>query len=858
MKKKQGSPLLLVWSFLAALVAVVGIAVAVVQPAWAAQTHTVTIAADDEKGTVLYKKDDYALGKTQISALELLKKAGVNEPGKVQEVKLQAETGSVARSQKKSDDELVVVKKEAKQTELTIVYGDEQTELKLKLTCEANQTTEAEAGKEAESNAPPAVEQTTTNNSNLVAEQTPTTNAVGNEGSAAGDTVTAQGDGTTYNVTVTEAEGGSAVANPDSGEEGTEVTLTATPDDGYLFKEWQVIYGTPASISDDTLTLGTTDVVVKAVFEAKPTSDVTITFDANGGEGNTYAMKAVKGASTALLPNQFTAPTDQGFVAWNAKADGSGQTFDYKHTYKFTTDMTLYAQWDDLLAVTFDANATDATGSMGDLMVTKGVEAQLTKNAFVRVGYDFTGWNTAKGGTGTSYSDKEKVTLSKAVTLYAQWEEAADVTIKFDANADDTTGEMDSVTVAKHGSVTLAKNAFVRVGYDFTGWNTKADGSGKAISNGFKLTAVHANVTLYAQWTKAADVTVSFDANGGTGTMSSTKVAKHDKITLAANAFARSGYTFSGWNTKADGSGTSLRDQANVTVNADVTLYAQWTKGSGNTVTISFDANGGYGEMDSVTGKADAKVKLPTNTFENDGYYFVSWNTAADGSGTSVSDGATIKVPSSNITLYAQWKSASEIETQVPVVTNSAGGNYTSKTAEVTFTISQVIPADATYARIWFDLHETMYYTSDATVSIKDGDDIDASASANGQRLEVIIDDASTIAALRGKTVTVVFKAKVKDGADLSAYQKSESGVAYIPYQASTEFEGAKARTVSSETKNLRIKYAVSQSSTKTTSATTKKNSTLAKTADPTSMAAVVTMAVSGAGLALAGLRRRK
>ena len=75
----------------------------------------------------------------------------------------------------------------------------------------------------------------------------------------------------------------------------------------------------------------------------------------------------------------------------------------------------------------------------------------------------------------------------------------------------------------------------------------------------------------------ASDIkTVTFDANGGTGTMASQAVLSSADTKLNANTFTRSGYTFSGWNTKANGSGTSYSNGQSVTLSDNTTLYAQW------------------------------------------------------------------------------------------------------------------------------------------------------------------------------------------------------------------------------------------------------------------------------------------
>ena len=75
--------------------------------------------------------------------------------------------------------------------------------------------------------------------------------------------------------------------------------------------------------------------------------------------------------------------------------------------------------------------------------------------------------------------------------------------------------------------------------------------------------------------------TVSFDANGGTGSMSSMTFGKGETKTLTANAFTRTGYTFTGWNTNADGTGTSYSDKQSITPTENLTLYAQWEESKG-------------------------------------------------------------------------------------------------------------------------------------------------------------------------------------------------------------------------------------------------------------------------------------
>ena len=101
-----------------------------------------------------------------------------------------------------------------------------------------------------------------------------------------------------------------------------------------------------------------------------------------------------------------------------------------------------------------------------------------------------------------------------------------------------------------------------------------------------------------------SSVHVTFDSNGGTGTMNPQVMNKNTETALSDNAFTRTGYAFSGWNTKADGSGTTYANGASVSLDSDITLYAQWVDAS--IITSSTTAMDGasvseYKLLDDVT-----------------------------------------------------------------------------------------------------------------------------------------------------------------------------------------------------------------------------------------------------------------
>ena len=145
-------------------------------------------------------------------------------------------------------------------------------------------------------------------------------------------------------------------------------------------------------------------------------------------------------------------------------------------------------------------------------------------------------------------------------------------------------------------------------------------------------------------------ITVSYNANGGEGTMSASTVTD-GSVTLTANTFTRSKHAFTGWNTKANGlNGTAYANEAVINnITESFTLYAQWSQ---NEWDVTYSANGGSGTMAASTTSSNAAICTfvpPTNMV------FSGWNTAANGNGTSYAVGADLSAITEDTTLYAQW-----------------------------------------------------------------------------------------------------------------------------------------------------------------------------------------------------------
>ena len=193
--------------------------------------------------------------------------------------------------------------------------------------------------------------------------------------------------------------------------------------------------------------------------------------------------------------------------------------------------------------------------------------------------------------------------------------------------------------------------------------------------------------------------TVSFDANGGTGEMSPVTVNTEDEYTAPECAFtAPEGQEFDCW-TNADGTETYPAGTSLGLLAGDTTLYAKWKDVEPAPVTqftVSFDANGGTGEMSPADVDADAEYTVPGSAFTAPaGKVFDSWNTSADGTGTKYmpQDAPAIH---ENMTLFAQWVAAPATKCTVTFDANGGTGAMDVLTADLGTTVT--LPA-STFTR---------------------------------------------------------------------------------------------------------------------------------------------------------------
>lgn len=462
--------------------------------------------------------------------------------------------------------------------------------------------------------------------------------------------------------------------------------------DGYTFAGWTtnadgsgMKYAPGASwTANGTLTL----------YAQWTPGEAGLTYDGNGATGGkTDPQNGVTDQKVNVRQNGFTRD-GYTFVTWNTQADCKGNAVKPNSEWTLRGSSTLYACWAGV-AQTLTYHGNGATG--GNTAAQSGHTGdELTTNAngFTRDGYTFVRWDTAKDGSGTAYGEGKngvgRYTMKPAGNdLYAIWQaNPASIRYRDDWGA---TGSTPDTTGVTGQDVTIAQNGFTRPGYTFTGWarDRRTDPS---LQPGGRYTLTPGTTTLWAQW-KADPAHLIYNANtGSTSQTRRTDGVVDQTLTVIANPFTRSGYTFTGWNTQADGRGRAyaagngfrlVADAKSNPVNTSV-LYAQWRI---NRVALKFDPNGGTGGYPDITADAFTTVTIPADAKEpkvqRPGFRFTGWAMKpTPGAGDTIlgPGKGTVSMPDrGSITVYAQWAPAMTTlpftggQAQVPTIWLYAG-----------------------------------------------------------------------------------------------------------------------------------------------------------------------------------------
>jgi len=539
---------------------------------------------------------------------------------------------------------------------------------------------------------------------------------------------------TTYTVTFN-ANGGNGTAPASlTVNAGSSITLpngSGLSKSGFSFGGWNTNTsgtGTGYKAGDSYTVTG--NVTLYAKWDANVAS-YTVTFNANGGSGTAPASQTAQSGSAITLPNG-SGLTRNGYTfgGWNTNTSGTGTTYKAGDSYTVTGNVTLYAKWDTSVAsytVTFNANGGSGTTPASQTAQSGSAITLPNAGGLSKSGYTFGGWNTNTSGTGTTYKVGDSYTVTGNVTLYAKWDTSvASYTVTFNANGGSGTAPA-SQTVQSGSAIVLPNGSGLsRSGYTFSGWNTNTSGTETTYKAGDSYT-VTGNVTLYAKWdTSVASYTVTFNANGGSGTVPAAQtVSSGSSIALpSGSGLQKAGCTFGGWNTNTSGTGTNYRAGDSYTVTGNVTLYAKW---DANVVsyTVTFNANGGSGTVPAAqTVNAGLSITLPNgNLMSKSGCVFDGWNSNSSGTGTNYNAG-NFFTPTANITLYAKWKSQFAIGDTGPgggkiFYTNVAGFTM-ADTGEICHYL-EVSPVDLFSSDIWASYLYTETNISGTSTSIGAG-----------------------------------------------------------------------------------------------------------------------------------------
>lgn len=337
--------------------------------------------------------------------------------------------------------------------------------------------------------------------------------------------------------------------------------------------------------------------------------------------------------------------------------------------------------------VTFTDVRDDGVTASNSVKVKRGIEVTIPDVSPTRDGYAFAGWNTKADGTGTAYKGGDKVTVDADVQLFAQWAKRSDsVTVRFNLNGGG--GTMGELALRREPGVEgmvemprLATSIVPPAKTRFAGWSIASDPTNKVYAPG-QMARIDADAAvLVAHWAPdqtqdvpEADptkVAVTFEANGGTGSMASASIEREASLDgqfeMPACSFAApAGKRFAGWTIEGDASRKIYQaGQWAATDAGSVTLVAQWADDETPVAKahVTFDANGGTGsadpvEVDTTTG---THYELPDNAdFKRDGYTLTAWCTTPDGTGNLWDIDALGAFATTDTKLYAVWEKVPE------------------------------------------------------------------------------------------------------------------------------------------------------------------------------------------------------
>lgn len=420
-----------------------------------------------------------------------------------------------------------------------------------------------------------------------------------------------------YTVSLSRGTGISSVSGSGTYTEGDLVTIRATPSSGYSFVNWtgsETSTANPYSFyiyGNKSYTANASSATYLVQYKA-----------GTYGSGTDSSVYKTHGTNLTLKGAQFTR---SGYTQTDWASDAAGTVWAniLGGTYQTDAPATFYPYWTpNIYTLTINPNGgtmyngDSTTSSLFTTEFSYGVltyignldsyEGYQQDNRPTKPGYTCTGF-TFSGGSGQQNTS--------GATFYFMGETPA---------------------------------AAMVTASDTRSWVFNGNYAG--------------NVTATAEWV-GNTYNVVYNANGGTGSMASTSHTYGEGSSLRANSFTNSGYTFTGWNTKEDGTGTTYANNAVVTdltptAGGTVTLYAQWGEA---TYTVIFNLNGGTvqsGDFSNMTCARNTNYTIPTGTIVANGLIFLGWSTSSSATTATYTAGSTfnnLEAAGATAILYAVW-----------------------------------------------------------------------------------------------------------------------------------------------------------------------------------------------------------
>ena len=482
---------------------------------------------------------------------------------------------------------------------------------------------------------------------------------------------------TEYTVTVTTEGGGTASASPAKAAAGTEITLTATPNTGYHFKEWQVISGN-VTIKDDKFLMPDSNVEIKAIFEkdAPPTpTEYTVTVTSSGnGTASASPSKAVAGAEITL-----SATPDKGYhlKEWQVESPTGLVITNNKFTMP-DSNVEVKAIFEE------DAPPAPTNPAKPSISVTGTYTYNGSEHTAAVNGYDPSTMDIA-GNTATDAGDYTVRVTSKT----GKWVDGSTdaVTAAWSigkATQEAPNGLIGVAPTTEGGSDGKITGVTDKMEYRMAGESSYTACSGTEIENlsagnyfvryaedNNHFAGTDAEVTV-GKGAPLADCTITFNAGGGSGSMDSVTVKAGANYILPACGFtAPADQEFKAWEI----GGTEYKVGDSYTVLVDTEIKALWENSvitpTTYTVTVSNDGNG-TGTAAPSTAVAGTTITL--TAMPNEGYHFKEWEV--------ISGGVTIKddkflMPNDNVEVRAIFEEDAPPAPTEFTITVTSGGNGT-------------------------------------------------------------------------------------------------------------------------------------------------------------------------------------